>query len=89
MLLKMKAEQEERKKFFKSCYNDAGCIYVIEDGTPVTPDYIIKAFIKFIKNNKLKHIRFHDLRHSCATLLRRESVEMADIQKWLGHIYYW
>lgn len=85
MLLKMKAEQEERKKFFKSCYNDSGYIYVIEDGTPVNPDYITKAFIKFIKANKLKHIRFHDLRHSCATLMRHEGVKLEDIQKWLGH----
>jgi integrase len=30
-------------------------------------------------------IRFHDLRHSCATLLRHEGVPMEDIQKWLGH----
>lgn len=30
-------------------------------------------------------IRFHDLRHPCATLLRHEGVPMEDIQKWLGH----
>ena len=30
-------------------------------------------------------IRFHDLRHSCATLLRHGGVKMEDIQKWLGH----
>jgi integrase len=33
----------------------------------------------------LTKIRFHDLRHSCATLLRHEGVPMEDIQKWLGH----
>jgi integrase len=30
-------------------------------------------------------IRFHDLRHSCATLLRHKGGPMEDIQKWLGH----
>jgi len=85
MLLRMKKEQEEHKKFFKSCYNEEGYIYVLEDGTPMNPDYITKAFIKFLKETGLKHIRFHDLRHSCATLMRHQGVKLEDIQKWLGH----
>ena len=85
MLLRMKAEQDQNKQFFKSCYKDQGYIYVLEDGTPVNPDYITKAFIKFIKSTGLRHIRFHDLRHSCATLMRHEGVRLEDIQKWLGH----
>ena len=36
-------------------------------------------------NSQLKKIRFHDLRHSCATLMRHEGVRLEDIQKWLGH----
>lgn len=85
MLLRMKAEQDKNKQFFKSCYKGQGYIYVLEDGTPVNPDYITKAFIKFIKSTGLRHIRFHDLRHSCATLMRHEGVRLEDIQKWLGH----
>lgn len=41
--------------------------------------------IKLIKSTGLRHIRFHDLRHSCATLMRHEGVRLEDIQKWLGH----
>ena len=37
------------------------------------------------KIKSLEKIRFHDLRHSCAALLRHEGVPMEDIQKWLGH----
>ena len=33
----------------------------------------------------MPHIRFHDLRHSCAALQRRKGVELADISEWLGH----
>lgn len=85
MLLRMKAEQKKNKQIFKSCYKDQGYIYVLQDGTPVNPDYITKSFIKFIKSTGLKHIRFHDLRHNCATLMRHEGVKLKDIQKWLGH----
>lgn len=85
MLLRMRDEQKQNRKFMKSFYKDEGYIYVLEDGTPVNPDYITKKFIKFIKAEKLRHVRFHDLRHSCATLMRHEGVKLEDIQKWLGH----
>ena len=38
--------------------------------------------------NGLRHIRFHDTRHSCASLLLRNGVAMKDIQAWLGHSDY-
>ena len=38
-----------------------------------------------MRNNGLRKIRFHDLRHSCATLLRHNGARMEDIQRWLGH----
>ena len=33
----------------------------------------------------MKHIRFHDLRHSCASLLLAKGIPMKSIQEWLGH----
>ena len=53
MLLRMKAEQEQNRQFFKKSYKEQGYIYVLADGTPVNPDYITKAFIKFIKSSSL------------------------------------
>ena len=41
-----------------------------------------------MKNNGLRHIRFHDLRHSCASLLLSKGVPMKAIQEWLGHSTY-
>ena len=35
--------------------------------------------------NDLRHIRFHNLRHSCASLLLANNVSMKQIQEWLGH----
>lgn len=39
----------------------------------------------FNVENGLRRIRFHDLRHSCASLLLKEGVPMKQIQEWLGH----
>lgn len=36
-------------------------------------------------NVEIQYIRFHDLRHSCASLLLKNGVPMKQIQEWLGH----
>ena len=38
-----------------------------------------------LKQNGLRPIRFHDLRHSCASLMLANGVPMKMIQDWLGH----
>ena len=35
--------------------------------------------------SKMNVIRFHDLRHGCATLLLSQGIDIKDIQEWLGH----
>ena len=42
-------------------------------------------FKRVISRNKLKKLRFHDLRHSCASLLLAKGASMKAIQDWLGH----
>ena len=44
-----------------------------------------ETFKKLIERNNLKKIRFHDLRHSCASLLLANGVNMKEIQLYLGH----
>ena len=40
---------------------------------------------ELLKKAGLPSIRFHDLRHSCATLLYDSGIDMKAIQEWLGH----
>ena len=49
------------------------------------PDYLTSYFPKYIQQHGLKKIRFHDLRHSCASLLLSNGVPLKQIQEWLGH----
>ena len=44
-----------------------------------------KEFSDLLKKHGLKHIRLHDLRHSCASNMLASGVQMKEIQEWLGH----
>lgn len=88
MLLRMKKEQERYILLCGDCYNQEYLeyVYVNEIGERVKPAYITDNFANcVIKNNKLKKIRFHDLRHSCASLLFQCGIPLKEIQEWLGH----
>lgn len=67
------------------CLDYLEYIYVNEVGERIKPGYITQNFAIVLKNNKLKKIRFHDLRHSCASLLYANGVSLKEIQEWLGH----
>lgn len=87
LLLKMKKDQEQNKKVCGKAYCNEylDYVYVDECGVRVSPNYITQHFEILLKNNSLRKIRFHDLRHSCATLLYANGVSLKEIQEWLGH----
>ena len=64
--------------------------FVCRDNTGklITPYYASSHFRIVIRNAGLKHIRFHDLRHSCASLMVANGVPMKVVQEWLGHATY-
>ena len=45
----------------------------------------MSSFPIVLERNGLRKIRFHDLRHSCASLLYSHGVSLKEIQEWLGH----
>ena len=60
-------------------------VYVNQLDNIIKPAYLTEQFPKFLERNGMRRIRFHDLRHSCATLLYSNGVALKDIQMWLGH----
>lgn len=86
-LLKHRARQEEYRKAFRKAYSkDWGdCVCVNARGEVIRPEYVTNHFHKFLEQNHLRQIRFHDLRHSCASLLVRQGVPMKQVQLWMGH----
>ena len=86
-LLALKEQQSLNKKICGNTYRHENDEYVFVDtlGRLVNPDTVSNSFRQILRNNGLKEIRFHDLRHSCATLLFANDVPMKLIQEWLGH----
>lgn len=87
LLHRLKAQQELNQKLCgrSYCKKYTGYIYVNEIGELVKPGYITQHFPLVLQKNGLRKIRFHDLRHSCASLLYANGVSLKEIQEWLGH----
>lgn len=86
-LLAVQAEQEQHRKLCGRSYNKEESRYIYTDalGNRIKPDYLSSQFPIFLEQNGFRHIRFHDLRHSCASLLLANGVSLKQIQDWLGH----
>ena len=77
-------QNENRKRYGKKyCKTDYVCCH--EDGSPLRPDYISREFERVCRKAALPRIRFHDLRHSVATILLQQGFSLKQIQEWLGH----
>lgn len=86
-LLAVKAQQERNQKLCGRSYNREFLEYICVDdiGDRFKPNYITSQFPKLLERNGFRKIRFHDLRHSCASLLLASGVPMKHIQERLGH----
>ena len=86
-LLALKEEQKENRRLCGRSYNREYLDYVCvnEIGDLIKPHYVTESFPKLPKASGMRQIRFHDLRHSCASLLLANGVPMKQIQEWLGH----
>lgn len=85
--LQVKEAQELNKQVCGNCYNHEydGFVFVDELGNLMRPDYLTSYFPQYIQKHGCKRMRFHDLRHSCASLLLANGVPLKHIQEWLGH----
>jgi integrase len=80
-----KRQLEERMRL-SDLYEDRGLIFATNVGTPVNPENLVKrSFKPLLKKVSLPEIRFHDLRHTCATLLLGRGVHPKIVQELLGH----
>lgn len=73
-------EEWDRKKALNPTF-----VCTDKNGKGMKPDVLTHDFRKFLADHGLRHIRYQDLRHSCASLLIAAHVPLIQVQHWLGH----
>lgn len=85
LLEEYKSWYEEQKTLYGELWIDSNRLFVQADGKPMHPSTISKWFVKFIGQIGLPVINFHGLRHTNATLLIAQNIDVAVVAARLGH----
>ncbi|MDQ1147048.1 integrase [Bacillus sp. SORGH_AS 510] len=80
-----KLEQKKQRLKMGTFYTDLNLVVASEVGTPINPSNLRRNFNNLIKKANLERIRFHDLRHTHATLLLKQGVHPKIVSERLGH----
>lgn len=84
-LRRVRKRQKEQKLALGSKWKHSGYVVVDEFGVAPYPDTLTAAWRKALVGAGLPHVRLHDARHSCATLMHLNGVPTVVIAAWLGH----
>ena len=85
-LKRQKVRQAEEKLKAGPLYEERDLVFASEYGTPLDAQNVVnRSFKPLLKKAELPDIRFHDLRHTCATLLLSKGVHPKYVQNLLGH----
>lgn len=77
--------QAEERLLLGAGYEDHDLVFARADGTPTHPETISGTFERLVERSDLPRIRFHDLRHTHATLLLKAGVPIKVVSERLGH----
>ena len=80
-----KARQAEEKLLLGQAYQDHGLVFCQADGKPMDPRNFLRSFDRMIEQAGLPPIRFHDARHTFATLMLELGESPKTVQTMLGH----
>ena len=89
LLEKKQSIQEYRKLFRRSYYReDSDYVCVNEIGELIKPRTLSDNFKRIIRQNKIRNLRLYDCRHTAASIMLKNGVNMKKIQMILGHSDY-
>ena len=81
----MQEVQKEQAAKDGKPYYDNDLVVAKPDGAPIAASWVSSQFGKLLEDLDMPHIRFHELRHSCASLLINNGCGLKEVQEWLGH----
>ena len=85
LLEEYKLWYDEQKSFYGELWTNSNRLFVQADGKPMHPSTISKWFVKYVAQIGLPVINFHGLRHTNATLLISQNIDVAVVAARLGH----
>ena len=85
LLKEWKIEQCRQKLSLGDQWKESGKVFTSNDGSVMRPDTFASWFKRFVRQNKLPDIHLHTLRHTSATLLIANGVNIATVSGRLGH----
>ena len=68
-----------------SKWKESGLVFTTRRGTAVDQRNLLKHYAGVIKASGIRRLRFHDLRHTAASLLLAQGIPMKVVQVTLGH----
>lgn len=80
-----RTRQLERRLLLGSAYAEGDLVFASETGAPVRPYTIAPRFGRVVRAARLEHMRFHDLRHTSASLLLAAGIHPKVVSERLGH----
>lgn len=85
LLVEYKAWQESSKELLANKWEKSDFVFTNDFGAALHPDSVTQWFTRFIKRKNLKHITFHGLRHTAASLMISSGVDIETVSRILGH----
>ena len=80
-----RARQLQERLLAGTKWQDTGYVFASTIGTPLDPRNVTTHFGRVLKKAGLPKKRFHDLRHTCASLLLAQGVHPRVVMEILGH----
>ncbi|KAA8946841.1 tyrosine-type recombinase/integrase [Mycobacterium sp.] len=85
MLRKAKLRQRQERLAAGGAYRGGRYVMCNALGEPERPDNLYRRWARCLRLANVPHVRLHDARHSCATLMHARGAPLAVIAAWLGH----
>ncbi|GAB6928237.1 hypothetical protein JCM10914A_22200 [Paenibacillus sp. JCM 10914] len=85
VLLRATERQKEFESILGKDYHKNDYVFTRDDGKPYRVNTVTEQFTAFLKKHNLRLVRFHELRHSFASILHEAGASLKDISETLGH----